>query len=82
MKKYSKIIWTIFYIQLAVIVIVLKTAKVDDMTLAKGDVQSFNTGWVMVREDGTQTDLQELPFNTTSQPNEKIIIKNTVPRDY
>ena len=82
MKKYSRIIWTIFYIQLAVIVIVLKTAKVDDMTLAKGDVQSFNTGWVMVREDGTQTDLQELPFNTTSQPNEKIIIKNTVPRDY
>ena len=82
MKKYSRIIWTIFFIQLAVIAIVLKTAKVDDMTLAKGDVQSFNTGWVMVREDGTQTDLQKLPFNDTSRPNEKIVIKNTVPKEY
>lgn len=82
MKKYSKIIWTIFFIQLAVIAIVLKTAKVDDMTLAKGDVQSLNTGWVLVRENGTQTDLQALPYNDTSQPNERIVIKNTVPKEY
>ena len=59
MKKYNKYIWVIFFIQLVVIAIVLKTAKVDDMTLAKGKVQSFNTGWVLVKEDGTKTDLQE-----------------------
>ena len=82
MRKYSRIIWTIFFIQLAVMAIVLKTAKVDDVTLAKGDVQSFNTGWVLVREDGMQTELQELPFNDTSQPNETIIIKNMIPEEY
>ena len=82
MKKYNKIIWTIFFIQLAVIAVVIKTAKVDDMTLAKGNVQSFNTGWVLVREDGAETDLQELPYNDTSEPNEKIVIKNTIPREY
>lgn len=82
MKKYYKVIWIIFLIQLAVIAIVLKTAKVDDMTLAKGKMQSFNTGWVLIREDGIELDLQELPYNATSRPNEKIVIKNTIPREY
>ena len=82
MKKYSKVIWTIFFIQLVVIAIVMKTAKVDDMTLAKGKVQFFNTGWVLIREDGTKEELQELPYNTTSRPNEKILIQNTIPREY
>ena len=82
MKKYYKVIWTIFFIQLVVIAIVLKTAKVDDMTLSKGKVQPFNTGWVLVREDGNKTDLQELPYYDTSRPNEKIIIKNTIPKEF
>ena len=82
MKRYKKIIWTIFFIQLAVIALILCTAKVDDMTLAKGQVQSFNEGWELIREDGTKTDLSKLPFNGTSGPNEKIIIKNAIPEYY
>ena len=81
MKKYKKVIWTIFFIQLVIIGIVMKTAKVVDMTLAKGKVQSFNTGWVLVREDGIQTNLEQLPYNGTSQPGEKIVIKNTIPEE-
>ena len=46
-----------FFIQLVVIVIVLNTAKVDDMTLAKGNVLSFNTGWTMIRENSEETAL-------------------------
>lgn len=46
-----------FFIQLVVIVIVLNTAKVDDMTLAKGNVSSFNTGWTMIRENSEETAL-------------------------
>ena len=82
MKKYNKLIWAIFLIQLAVIAIVIQTAKVDDMTLAKGEVQTFNIGWILVREDGTETALQELPYNSTSRPNENIVIRNTIPRAY
>ena len=82
MKKYYKVIWMIFLIQLAVIAIVLKTSDVDDMTLAKGKVQLFNTGWVLVREDGSEEKLQELPHNDTSQPKEKIVIRNTIPKKF
>ena len=80
MKKYDKFIWIIFVIQLVVIAVVLMTAKVDDMTLAKGKMSPFNTGWVLVREDNSQTNLDKLPYNSTSRPGEKIIIKNTVPQ--
>lgn len=82
MKKYAKYLWAVFFVQLFVIILVLMTAKVDDVTLAKGKMQSFNTGWVLIREDGTKTELQELPYYSTSQPNEKIVIQNTIPREY
>ncbi|MDD6796785.1 MAG: ATP-binding protein [Clostridia bacterium] len=82
MKKYDKLIWVVFLIQLAVIAVVLKTSRVDDVTLAKGKMQMFNTGWVLIGEDGVQTDLQKLPYNGTCGPNEKIIIKNTIPKEY
>ncbi|MGN0319213.1 MAG: ATP-binding protein [Lachnospira sp.] len=82
MKKYIKYIWFIFFLQLAVIAIVVGTATVDDMTLAKGRMLSFNTGWVLIREDGAQTDLPELPYYGTSCDNEKIVIKNTIPKEY
>ena len=82
MKKYDKFIWIVFFIQLVVITVVLTTSKVDDMTLAKGKMQSFNTGWVLVREDGSQTELEELPYNSSSRPGEKIVIKNTIPKEY
>lgn len=81
MKKYDKVIWAIFFVQLVVIAIVMNTAKVDDMTLAKGNVQSFDTGWVLIREDGTKTDLEKLPYYGNSQPNEKIVIRNTIPKE-
>ena len=75
MKKYDKFIWIVFFIQLVVITVVLTTSKVDDITLAKVKMQSFNTGWVLVREDGSQTELEELPYNSSSRPGEKIVIK-------
>ena len=82
-KKYHRgIIWTLFFIQLILIAVVLQTAKVDDVTLAKGRMQPFNTGWVLVREDGTETVLEKLPYNTVSGKNEKIVIKNTIPKEY
>ena len=45
-------------------------------------MQPFNTGWVLVREDGTETVLEKLPYNTVSGKNEKIVIKNTIPKEY
>ncbi|MDD6194641.1 MAG: ATP-binding protein [Lachnospiraceae bacterium] len=82
MKKHNRLCWAIFVIQLILITVIVKTAKVDDMTLAKGEVQSFNTGWTLVREDGITKELQTLPYNDTSEPNERIVIRNRIPENY
>lgn len=81
-KKYNRIIWTIFFVQLLVVVFVISTAKVDDMTLSKGTIDSFDSGWTIVRVDGTTENISKLPYNTTSEPNEKIVLKNTVPKQF
>ena len=82
MKKYYRVIWTIFFIQMLMILVVVGTSKVDDVTLAKGSVHPFNIGWELVREDGTRTALPKLPYNTTSNPNERVVIENTIPREF
>lgn len=82
MKYFRKIIWLVFLIQLIIVVVIIQTAKVDDMTLAQNSMQSFNTGWTLIREDGTQTAIRELPYYSTSRADEKIIIRNTLPCEY
>ena len=81
MKRINRLIWTIFLIQLILIAVVVTTAKVDDVTLAKGEVEPFNTGWTLVREDGSTKELPALPYNDTSEPNEKILIRNRIPEN-
>ena len=82
MKIYYKIIWTLFFVQLIIIGIIIKTFHVDNMSLTQGTVNAFNDGWVLVREDGTQTEIQKLPYYEGSRANEKIIIRNTVPEEW
>ena len=81
-KTISRIIWAIFFIQVIVIGVIIATAKVDDVTLTKGKVSTFNIGWSMVREDGTETALPELPYYDSSRPYEKIVIRNRIPEEY
>ena len=82
MKKYRRIIWIILFVQLAVIGFILMTVRVDDMTLAKGEVKSFSAGWTLIREDGSRTELGGLPVDAESRANEKIIIENTISPEY
>ena len=82
MKRYGKMIWFVFLMQLVVIAAVLMTAKVDDMTLAKGQVNAFQTGWTMIREDGTKTELPGLPYYDSSRAYETVVLQNTIPREY
>lgn len=81
-KVIYRIIWAIFFVQLVVVGVIILTAKVDDVTLTKGKVTGFNNGWTMIREDGTETPLPELPYYDSSSPYEKIVIRNRIPQEY
>lgn len=82
MKKFEKIVIAVVLIQLLLIIGICNSFEVDDMTLAKGSVYSFNKGWTLIRENGTVTELDNLPYTAQCKANERIIIENRIPRKY
>ena len=82
MKKFEKIVIAVVLIQFFLIIGICNFFEVDDMTLAKGSVYSFNKGWILIRENGTVTELDNLPYTAQCEANERIIIENRIPRKY
>ena len=52
------------------------------MTLAKGRIDYFNTGWTMIRADGRQQGIESLPYAGESNAEEVIILENRIPQEY
>jgi signal transduction histidine kinase/response regulator RpfG family c-di-GMP phosphodiesterase len=74
--------WGALIVEGLLVVFILLCFHVTDMTLAKGDICSFDTGWTMVREDGTSEKIVHLPYASTSAPGETIILENTIPQQF
>ncbi|MDE7267329.1 MAG: response regulator, partial [Lachnospiraceae bacterium] len=82
MKLFKKVTWLIIAIQIALGIYVAVSFQVDDLTLAKGDIVSFNTGWMLYREDGTSVEIESLPYAGTSKAHETIALENTIPKEF
>ena len=82
MKLYNNLIWIILLVQIIVVGVIVGTASVDDMTLLRGEVYSFNEGWTMYREDGSVEKLATIPYLGNSSAGEIIIIENTIPENF
>ena len=78
MKKFEKIVIAVVLIQLLLIIGICHSFEVDDMTLAKGSVYSFNRGWTLIRENGTVAELEELPYTAQCEANERVSGENLV----
>ncbi|MBD5470461.1 MAG: response regulator [Lachnospiraceae bacterium] len=81
MKRFKRAIWLIIAIQIVLLIYVALYFQVDDVTLVKGEVNDFNTGWTIYREDGTNADIT-LPYTGTSKAYETIVIENTAPKEF
>ncbi|MBQ7067327.1 MAG: response regulator [Lachnospiraceae bacterium] len=82
MKHFRKIVWIVVAFNLALLLFVAVTFKVDDMTLSKGDVWEFNKDWVMTWQDGDRFEIEKLPFLGQSKPKEQVVLENTIPEKY
>lgn len=82
MINFRKIIRAVLFIDIVLVILVIAAFRVDDMTLSKGEVHSFNSGWTMLWQNGTSQPLEELPYLGNSEPGEVIIMENTIPREY
>ena len=82
MKFFRRTVWLVVGFNLALLLFVIFTFNVDDMTLSKGQIDEFNTGWQMVRQNGESDEILQLPYLGKSEPGEVIVLKNTIPGEY
>lgn len=82
MKVFQKLVWVVLGLYAAIIIFVLCTFHVDDMTLSKGEIYEYNTNWIMIREDGTSVEIDKIPYSAKSKPGEKVVIENIIPEEY
>ena len=82
MKGFRKIVWSVMAFFFVLLMFVAVTFKVDDMTLSKGNIYEFNTGWTMTWPDGKSLNIDELPYLGKSEPEEVIVFENTIPKEY
>lgn len=47
MKKFKKLIWVALAIEIIVLIVIVINSDVDNMTLSKGRIDNFNTGWTI-----------------------------------
>ena len=82
MKILKKLIWVALAIEIIVLLVVVINSNVDNMTLSKGEIYDFNTGWIITRQDGSSQKIKSLPYSEKSKAGEKIILSNTIPKKY
>jgi signal transduction histidine kinase/CheY-like chemotaxis protein/HPt (histidine-containing phosphotransfer) domain-containing protein len=81
-KRFDRVVWVISVIYAAIIVFVVASFKIEDTSISQGSIYDFNTGWVMLMEDGTRYEIDSLPFSAPSKAGEKVVLENTIPREY
>lgn len=81
MKVYKRVAWVLMAVMIGVIVYAAVAFQVEDMTVAKGKIDTFNEGWVLVREDGTRTDIT-LPHVSSCNADEVVVIENRIPEKF
>ena len=81
MEKMRRAAWVVLFVQLIIVIYALISFKVDDVTLSRGEIISFNKNWTIIREDGTKDSIT-LPYYEKCEANKKIVIENILPSKF
>ena len=82
MKYFNKKVWFVLALDLLLLIFVAVFFKVDDMTLSKGEVITFNEDWTLTWPEGESLLIEELPYLGQSEPGEVLILEKTIPQQY
>lgn len=86
MKYFKKAVWIAVAFCGAVLLYAAVGFRVDDMTLSKGEIATFNTGWTLMRQSGEgyvpDVTLESLPYLGKSEPGERILLENRIPSEF
>lgn len=67
----------VIVLQFIIVFTIIGIFQIKDMTLAKGKVEEYNTGWTMIRENGEQSPVQ-LPYDATSHAGEQVLLQKHI----
>ena len=81
-RRFQTIGWCALLIEVLIVVFIILQFQVTDMTLAKGEIDHFNTGWIMIRADGSRQNIERLPYAGKSSAGEIIILENRISPKY
>ena len=81
-KHLRKILWVVLAVQVLLLFVIAIFFRVDDMTLSSDEIISFNKGWTLTREDGSQTKVSSLPFSSESPAGERVVLSNRINKIY
>lgn len=82
MKKYHIITVLLTALCLSLCFMSIFVFNIKDMTVAKGEISEFNSGWVLQRPDGSVSELESLPYREDSKAGEVFSIENHIPEEY
>ena len=87
MKYYKRLVWAIAAAAFGILVLVVVGFRVDDTTLSKGEVYSFNENWRLswLGEGGEiikEIIPEGLPYMGVCEPERVVVMRNRIPTEY
>jgi len=82
MRKYHILTCILTAICIILCFMTVYVFKIKDMTAAKGELYDFNSGWTLVRPDGSRSEIESLPYSEPSNAYELFTIENTIPEEF
>lgn len=82
MKRYKKITFCLVILQIVLFFIVIVFFRVDNMTLGRGDVSSFDTGWTLSYPNGEKVQIETLPYHSECKAGDVLVMEKKVPGQY
>lgn len=73
--------WIILAVFLTLIIYIVNVFDIQIVTLYNQELDSFDDGWIMVRDDGTRSEI-ELPYYEECAADKLVVIENTLPKKY
>ena len=81
MKKIRVLPWIVLFVEIIVLLYALMSFHKTEVSLITGKKSTFNSGWVLVRPDGSRQEI-ELPYYEPCEAGEWIVVENTIPKEF
>ena len=87
MKYFKRLVWGILAFDLVLLIYVIAVFQIQDVTLSRGEIDEFDTGWTLTWQDSDGTvqkeeEIRTLPYLGESEAEKCVVMSNQIPEQY